>query len=104
MVGDVSRKVISRVTGRGNCHDPRGRRRFSPFLFSTLRVLGRGRRKMLPKPIEKTRRAIVSEASTARLVFEMGLSVADKGWCPGARIFSVFGIFLWRFRIIFCRF
>ena len=38
--------------------------------------------KMLPKPIEKTGRAIVSAASTARPVFEMGLSVAGKGGFP----------------------
>ena len=49
---------------------------------------------MLPKPPEKTRRAIVSAASTARLVFEGGLSVAGKGGSPVALIFGVFGCFL----------
>ena len=52
---------------------------------------------MLPKPTEKTRRAIASAASTARLVFEVGLSVAGKGGCPVVLIFGVLGLFLGRF-------
>ena len=50
--------------------------------------------KMFPKPVEKTGRAIVSAASTARPVFEMGLSVAGKGGSPVAPIFGFFGHFL----------
>ena len=52
--------------------------------------------KMLPKPTEKTRGAIVSAASTAPLVFEVGLSVAGKG-----------GVFFGnyeRIKVVFCRF
>ena len=36
----------------------------------------------------------MSAASTARLVFEGGLSVAGKGGSPVALIFGVFGCFL----------
>ena len=60
---------------------------------------------MLPKPTEKTGRAIVSAASTARLVFEVGLSVAGKGGSPVAPIFGVFGrfvFFFWLFLSFFC--
>ena len=49
---------------------------------------------MLPKPTEKTRRAIASAASTARLVSEVGLSVAGKGGCPVVLIFGVLVLFL----------
>ena len=59
---------------------------------------------MLPKPTEETRRAIVSVASTARLVSEVGLSVAGKGGCSLASIFGVFSLVLWRFWIILCHF
>ena len=48
---------------------------------------------MLPKPTEKTRRAIASAASTARLVFSVGLSVAGKGGVPAAPIFGFFAYF-----------
>ena len=41
---------------------------------------------MLPKPVEKSRLAIVSEASTASLLFETGLSVAGPSWFPVSRI------------------
>ena len=62
VVWDVSIFFDSRVIRRGYFHDPRGKGRFSPFLFSTHRGLGRGRTKMLPKPTEKTSGA-VSERS-----------------------------------------
>ena len=63
-----------------------------------------GGRDMLPKPTEKTRVAIVSEASTATLVFEVGLSVAGKGGCPGGPILGGFGRFKVGFWVVFCRF
>ena len=69
-------------------------------LYPTPVVKDGGRTKMLPKPVEKTRRAIASAASTARLVFEVGLSVASKGGRPVASNFGVFGLFLGRFWII----
>ena len=58
----------------------------------------------LPKPTEKTRVAIVSEASTATLVFEVGLSVAGKGGSSLESIFGVFSLALWRYWIIFRHF
>ena len=48
----------------------------------------------LPKPTEKTRVAIVSEASTATLVFSVGLSVASKGGSSVAPFFCVLSLFM----------
>ena len=61
--------------------------------------------KMLPKPTEKTGRAIVSAASTARPVFEVGLSVAGKGGLPVEPILGGFIHFkasFWSFFAEFC--
>ena len=50
---------------------------------------------MLPKPTKKSRGAIVSEASTAPLLFLVGLSVAGKKWCAVGLFAPFLGDFRW---------